>query len=166
MAEQFVIGDQVTCRVDSNSPFTDDDYTSEDGIVVYLRNPEHTATGPVPTIGKEPKAPTATGTVQPYGVLANRVTAFGDPTASAGSNQLTYPAAANATVSGIVAVEIPANANIDVDASSIGQGLGNLVTLPTPSTSDGLQPRTKADGGKGKIVARNGRKVYWDIRAT
>ena len=164
MAAQFQVGKQVTCKVDSNSSFDDSDYTSEDGVVVYLRNQSVAATGPVPTVGKAPKAPATTGTVQPYGVLANRVDGFGDPTGVTG-NQLTYADAATVMVSGIVAVPIPANAQINVDANSIGMGLGNLVTIPTPSATDGLQPRTHANGGKGRIIGRNGRTVYWDMRA-
>ena len=155
---QYLIGDQVTCRLGSSHGFTDADFASDDGIVAYLQATTQVATGPVPTIEKAPPTPAATTTYEPYGVLANRVPSYGTPTASAGSNQLTYIDAANVTVSGIVPVTLASGRS-----GSVGQQLGNVQTIPAAPTTDGLQG--VASGGKGRIVATNGQVVYWDIRA-
>lgn len=156
---QFIVGDQVTCKVDSTNAFTDADYASDDGLVAYLTDSDN-ATGPVPTVLKTPASPGSPGTEthEPYGVLANRIDALGDPTGVSG-NELTYTSGANVQVSGIAAVTIPTG--ITVDGTSIGRGLGLVLTNPSAAT-DGLQP--VATGGKGRIVARNGNVVYWDIR--
>lgn len=160
MAAQSHIGNQVTCKVDAANAFSDADYANESGVVGFLTDSPG-ATGPVPTVRRVPPAPaTGSETHEPYGVLANRVEAFGEPTLGTG-NQLTYSPAVNMIVSGIVAVNIP-NTQITVDGTSIGRGLG-YVTTDTPAATDGIQP--VATGGKGRIVARNGRDVYWDIRA-
>ena len=168
---QFHVGDQVTCRITTvaGAGFADADYTSDDGIVVFLDNDASVgaANGPIPTIRKTPAAPAAPGTEthDPYGLLANRVPAFGDPTgvSSTNPNELEYADAANVTVSGILAVEIPAG--VTVDGNTIGQRLGYVVTNP-PGANDGLQPITTGNDGKGRVIARNGQTVYWDIRAT
>lgn len=156
---QYLIGDQVPCKVSATVGFTDADYTSSDGVVVFLDDSDN-ATGPTPTIRKTPAAPAAPGTEthEPYGALANRIPAFGDVTGVSG-NELQYASGANVTVSGIVAIAIPSG--VTVDDTSIGEGIGYVITNP-PGANDGLQP--SSDGG-GKIIARNGNTVYWDIRA-
>ena len=162
---QNMIEQQVTCQVSSTNGFSDAEYASSDGMVVYLVDPDDPATGPTPTIQNTPAAPTAPGTAThlPYGALGNRVGPLGDATGVSG-NQITYAEGANAITKGIVPITIPAGgAATTIDATSIGRGLGYVVTNPAASATDGLQ--ALATGGKGKIVARNGRVVYWDIRA-
>ena len=158
---QFLIGDQVTCKLDDGAnAFTDTDFESDDGLVAYLRDSDG-ATGPVPTIAKTPfdTAPSATTTFEPYGALGNKVGAFGDPTGiSSTDNSLVYTDGANVIVSGIVAVTIPGTGS-----TTVGEQLGYVETVPSAPTTDGLQ--SVSSGGKGRIVARNGQTVYWDIRA-
>lgn len=154
---QFLIGDQVTCKIASTNGFTDADFESDDNLVAYLRDSDG-ATGPVPTIAKTPfdTDPATTTTYEPYGGLGNRVEAFGDATGISG-NQLTYDDAANVVVSGIVPVTIPGTGS-----TTVGGQLGYLKTIPA-DPGDGLQ--SVSSGGKGRIIARNGQVVYWDIRA-
>ena len=161
---QNMIEQQVTCKVSSTNGFSDAEYASEDGMVVYLADSDD-ATGPTPTIQNTPAAPGSAGTEThlPYGALGNRVGALGDATGVSG-NQITYDEGANAITKGIVPITIPAGgAATTIDATSIGRGLGLVLTNPPASATDGLQ--AMATGGKGKIIARNGRTVYWDIRA-
>ena len=139
MAAQQLINNSITCKV--TSAITAD----QRNIPVYLADSDG-ATDPTPRVGPADATNTAI-----YGKLEDTIPAFGDPTASAGSNQLTYTMGANVVVDGIVEfTKSSAAADTDIGLGVVGVANNQVDTAAT---------------GTGKVVAYNGTTIWVDLRA-